>query len=573
MFSPGVFNILLEFAEFWSAMRSRRISGQIHEWMIHRVREEWVRCWLGLPTDRKVRLRDDLAALTDEERASITTLLSDMIESDRDPARSIANGPGAGGWVFMQLAHMDPFDGDPLFARWRLHGATGFKALCITPTERFPIICTLLQRTADEPSHYEYNLNLAHATGVLSTITAITNILEWFNPLLFGDTPRGCAHQPRALRIPLRISLVFGAICVFAVYAAGLTGRLTEMSLTFVVYGACVCSALLVALWSVGTFSDWRTERQLASLLTASQVGWALGDILPSKTTRNVLNVVGESFSAALALSVVSALGTRMNGKSCWTLWCMGRAAENMARLGVTGELSPDGMLLPVGFGAKGEKKALCMRPPMLTLLAPKQPEALPTAQEKTQGLRSIRCRTLKQMICAAAHMQGRLRPGRLVALLLWIAVILAIVLVIFSCFAARLIFPDDPPELVVDQPPIIEDAARSKQHVILHFRTGCPQCFVVRLHSPFWQTPTEKRLAKPDGSDVAVYEVELVRREDARGDTSRNSLDGSVEIIRARALPWLPLPPAPVEEITFGRLNDMYERSEGVGKYAYPNH
>jgi hypothetical protein len=60
-----------------------------------------------------------------------------------------------------------------------------------------------------------------------------------------------------------------------------------------------------------------------------------------------------------------------------------------------------------------------------------------------------------------------------------------------------------------------------------------------------------------------------LVPEEGATGD----GMGSSVEIRRARLLPFLRLEPQPVDEITFARLNDMYERSRGVGKYAFPNH
>jgi hypothetical protein len=75
--------------------------------------------------------------------------------------------------------------------------------------------------------------------------------------------------------------------------------------------------------------------------------------------------------------------------------------------------------------------------------------------------------------------------------------------------------------------------------------------------------------MAEPKDSDLAVLEVELVPEDNSAG----NGMDSSIEIQRRRWLPFLPLPPVPVEETTFARINDMYERSKGVGKYAYTDH
>jgi hypothetical protein len=75
--------------------------------------------------------------------------------------------------------------------------------------------------------------------------------------------------------------------------------------------------------------------------------------------------------------------------------------------------------------------------------------------------------------------------------------------------------------------------------------------------------------LAQAKDSDDAVFEIELVPEEGATGD----GMGSSVEIRRMRLLPFLRLEPQPVEEITFARLSDMYERSRGVGKYASTNH
>lgn len=562
MFSPAVHNLVLEFSEFWCSMKRDRCAGLVHEWIIHRVREEWSPWWISLPMERRIRIVNDLPSLKEEECKWLLQSLRITIEADCEKNGSLPNGPGSGDWVFMQLAHIVPFEDSGLFAEWRLDQVAGFKALCLHPNKSLPILSKLLRR-GDESPHYPYNGRLRDAVGVSSALAAVAHLLKRWNAVFFNGQPGGCAHQPLALRLPLVTSLILGPLCVASIYFTASIGHLKEAWLILLLNGAYLSSMLFLSFWFIGIFSDWRAQQRLAATLDNNQVAWAFGSVLPSPTSRNSLEIEGESFSAALALSILHSLVALEKGINCWVSWCVRRASRNMKTLGITGDLSPTGKVLSVaGFDdAKNGKKAICIRE-RLTLLSPDQEEATATAAEVAEGLCVKKCASLEGMIWAAAnHRSG---------FALWLGATSATLLVLFSFFARNLVLPAQAPDLDVSQPPIIEDKARHIQHLVLHFRTSCPECFILRVHSRFWKTPGEQRLAQVKDSNVAVFEIELV----PETGTAGSGMDSSIEIQRIRELPFLPLTPGPaVEEITFARINDMYERSKGVGKYAYPNH
>src|ERR1039458_211567 len=492
-FSSAAYSLLREFSEFWRSLKEARSAGLIHEWIVHRVREEWVPWWLSLPMDRRIRIANDLASLDEEERKWFLHLLRNTIEADREQEGSPSNGPGAGNWVFMQLAHIEPFERSQVFAAWRLDQVEGFRALCLHPHRSLPILCTLLRR-GDEAPHYEYNVRLTDAVGVLSALSAVDHLLKHWNPLFFNGRPRGCSHHPLALRLPLTASLILGPLCIAILYVASSIGRLSEALLFRLQYGAFLCSLLFLIFWLIGILSDWRAERRLAAALEGSQVAWALGQGLPSPTSRNSLVIQGESYSAALALNLLHSLAAREDG-NCWISWHLHRAARNMETLGITGDLSPTGKTLRVnGFD---DKKPICIREG-LALLSPDQARATATAAEIGQGLKVTKCTSLEGMIWAASHASG---------VALWLGAAAAVLMILFSLFARGQMRLPPAPDLDVSEPPIIEDRGRHIQHLILHFRTTCAECFIVRIHSTFWKTPGEQYLAQVKDSEIGRAE------------------------------------------------------------------
>src|ERR1700728_1789348 len=110
MLSPAAHYLLFEFSEFWDSLKKGRAAGTIHEWVVHRVREEWVPWWLELSTERRTRIVNDLGSLSDEERAWFLRELRGMIESDCEQGDSLPNGPGSAEWVFMQFAHIESLE-------------------------------------------------------------------------------------------------------------------------------------------------------------------------------------------------------------------------------------------------------------------------------------------------------------------------------------------------------------------------------------------------------------------------------------------------------------------------------
>src|ERR1039458_4590789 len=215
---------------------------------------------------RRIRIANDLASLDEEERKWFLHLLRNTIEADREQEGSPSNGPGAGNWVFMQLAHIEPFERSQVFAAWRLDQVEGFRALCLHPHRSLPILCTLLRR-GDEAPHYEYNVRLTDAVGVLSALSAVDHLLKHWNPLFFNGRPRGCSHHPLALRLPLTAALILGPLCIAILYVASSIGRLSEALLFRLQYGAFLCSLLFLIFWLIGILSDWRAERRLAAVL------------------------------------------------------------------------------------------------------------------------------------------------------------------------------------------------------------------------------------------------------------------------------------------------------------------
>jgi hypothetical protein len=557
MLSPAVHHLLSEFSEFWNSMNTGRAAGHIHTWIIHRVREEWVPWWRGLPAARRSKIEADLASLSEQDSAYFLQTLRATIEADQEAGSSAPNGLGAGDWVFMEFAHIEPLENSKVFAAWRLDRPGGFKALCLHPNKSLLIKTTLLRR-GTEPAHYEYNAQLTNTVGVLSALAAVDHLLKRWNRLFFCGSPRGCSHHPLALRLPLTGALIVGPLCIAVIYIAASAGSLSDDLLLKLLYGAGLCTLLTFVFWLIGIINDTLAERHLAAVLERSQVAWALGDVLPTlHSTRNALEIKGESYSVALALSILGALSGREDSAGSLLSWHLRRAEINAKSLGITGDLSPSGRVLNVtGLEAK---KEICITE-KLTLLSPDQKDATPDDAQITHGLTVRKCRTLEGMIWEAS------RRSRVT---LWLGAASALILALFSFFAWNLVFLPPPPEIEASQPPIIEDRAHHLQHLILHFRTSCPECFILRVNSKFWKVREEQRLAEAKGSDLAVLEIELLPEEGTTG----SGMDSVIEILRTRHLPFLQLSPVPVEEITFARINDMYERLKGVGKYAYPNH
>jgi len=554
-FMLNVDYLLSEFFAFWLALKKKRAEGDVRDWMVHRVREEWMPWWLELSPDRQARITEALSDLAPTEILPFRGKLVAGIEADCEREGVPLNGRGSGDWVLMQLAHAKPFEESKVFEDWRLDRVSGFRCLCLLPDRSFPIHAILLRR-GGESAHYSYNLDLDDAIGVSSAIEAAAHLLSRGRGLFsFNGRPRGWFHQPLALRLPVTAALIVGPGCTVGIYVMSWLGLLTDSRLAELSHAVCLSALLFLALWTLSLVSDWAVERRMAVLLENSQVAWALGDIIPSDRGRNDLHIDGESFGAALAMQILSSLMAEINDTDSWVAWCIRRAAGNKNEFGITGVISPTGKIMTVTCMQK--KKAICVEE-RRSLLAPVQVDADVTEAEPR--LHVVKCETLASMIWAA---------GKISEFKLWIGTAVAVLLLIFGYFTHGSVWPQPSPELDLGRPPIIEDRNHHIQRLTLHLRTDCPECFVVRLHSSFWKATGEQHLAQAKGSDVAVVEIELLPQDGVTG----GGMDSSVEIQRTRRLPFLRLPPEPCEEMTFFWLNDMYERSKGVGKYAFPNH
>src|SRR5262249_34404551 len=145
-----------------------------------------------------------------------------------------------------------------------------------------------------------------------------------------------------------------------SLYFGVATGRASAGIVDLLMRIILACAVLLPTLWLLGIASDWRIERRLVKLLDASQIAWALGRRLPDKDSRNILRIAGESYGAALAMSLLWSLVGRLDDSASWISWQIWRAAERAAMYGVTGKLSAGGVVLPVDELAK--KKTVCAK-------------------------------------------------------------------------------------------------------------------------------------------------------------------------------------------------------------------
>jgi len=247
-------------------MRKARAAGHIHTWIVHRVREEWVPWWQGLPSERQKQFEADLASLSAEDEAWFLQMLRATIEADSEAGTSAAHGPGSADWVFMQFAHIEPLEASGLFAASRLDQPGGFKALCLHPNKSLLIKVTLLRRGPD-PAHYEYNVRLTNTVGVKSALAAVNHLLKSWNRVFFCGRPRGCSHHPLALRLPLSAALILGPSCIIAVYAVAAVDSLSDALLLQLLYGAGLCGLVTLVFWLFGIVSDTLAERRLAGLL------------------------------------------------------------------------------------------------------------------------------------------------------------------------------------------------------------------------------------------------------------------------------------------------------------------
>jgi hypothetical protein len=430
-----------------------------------------------------------------------------------------------------------------------------------------------LSRRPAGPQHYEYNITVHELAGAGCALSAVAALLTQANPLLFHGRPRGVAHLPNILRTPFLGALIVGPAVVAIIYIGAVFGTLSDVTLNTLLRVAGVSSVLVFVLWLVGVASDRLVERRLARLLANSQIAWAFGHVVPrrgsrNEHSRNPIDVVGQSYAAALAMSTLKSLVNRLDGYSSWISWLIRRAAQDSSPNGktstkphaITGKLSASGALLPVD--ELGKKKGICIAEGF-DLLAPLQKDARPTAEERARGLIVRRCSSLSGLIWAA---WAAARRGS--GLYLWLGAIVALALIGFSIGSINLILP--PPTLTLDsqQNPIIETADRRSQRLLLQFRTSCPECFVVRVHSRFWNSSGEVSFAEVANSDVAILSTELRILDNPVGTT----LDGSVEILRRRHLPFLSLAPERVDEITFETLKDLHQRASESGKYASLN-
>jgi hypothetical protein len=375
---------------------------------------------------------------------------------------------------------------------------------------------------------------------------------------MFHGRPRGISHLPATLRVPFVGALVVGPIAVASLYFGVASGRASAGIVDLLMRIILACAVLLPTLWLLGIASDWRIERRLVKLLDASQIAWALGRRLPDKDSRNVLRIAGESYGAALAMSLLWSLVGRLDDSASWISWQIRCAAERAAMYGVTGKLSAGGAVLPVDELAK--KKTVCAKYG-LEMLLPSRNDVSSSAVALAAVPVVHECSTLPGLIWSA----GRHGSGGH----LWLGTAVIFALVLFAIASFPLVMPRPELSLEVQQNPIFETADRRSQALLLRFRTSCPTCFVVRVHSGFWKSEDEKPLSREGNGDLATFSTVLTPREDPIGDT----LSGSIEIVRQRRVPFLPLPPQVVEEITFATLRDLYEQTTASGHHALPHH
>ncbi|SRR5258708_274350 len=565
--------VLAEFEEFWAHLTRGKGAGVIHTRIIHRIREEWSYWWADVEPARREQLVNTLQQLTPLERVDLRQRLVTVIEQSCEPEpgtgnATTANGRGAADWVFMQLAHTSSLDDVGFFDEWRLDrvnqgpsrnrlvGWTGFNVLCVNPDEPFPVIVVPLARGPRFEHEYRYNAILDEPAGVACAMSSVKVALTG-NPFMFHGRPRGIAHLPATVYISFVGALVVGLIAVASLYIGVATGRANSGMVDLLMRIILACAFLLPALWLLAVANDWGIERRLVKLLEASQIAWAFGRRLPDKDSRNDLRIDGESYAAALAMSLLSSLVNCLDDSASWISWHIRRAAERAALYGVTGKLSPDGVVLPVNELER--KKTICAKYG-LEMLSPPESDAPSSAVAPTVPPVVYPCSTLSGLIWSAAR---RGTGGHL-----WFGAVLVIALVLFACASFRLVLPRPELSLEVQQNPIFETADRKSQALLLRFHTSCPSCFVVRVHSGFWKSEEEKPLTLEGHGDLATFSTVLTPREDPIGDT----LNGSIEIVWQRRVPWLTLPSQGVEEITFATLRDMYEQTPASGNHAPPH-
>jgi hypothetical protein len=541
--------LLRDVSEFWRWAKADPRADAIGDPLVHRVRERWHRWWLALPVQRQEAISRTAEALIGDEQGGFLRSLRDFVELDAERTLVSAPGHGPADWVFMQFAHVEPFEHSGLFAQWRLDNVTGFCALGLEPESdskpgRSRSIFVALVSLRDtmgssngSTRQYVYNATLREKGGASNAVEAAVHLLKRSQPFFFAGRPRGIRHLPNVLRWLFTISLIGGSACAFALYVAASTRHLSDALATRLVAAAFVATIVFLAAWLIGLGSDWYVERQLAAALAGYQVAWAFGDVLPTKHSRNAIDIEGNSFAAALALGILHAAH---GGADSWIAWCVRRAADNMRVLGITGDVSPSGRILPVNLDGKNE---ICSRE-RRRLCAPDQRDS----REIADGRRVRIAATLEGLVWNAAD----LRSG-----LSWLAATVAVLLVLFSIEAYAVVSPPAPPELDVRHPPITESTARDFQYLTLHFRSERPRRFLVRLRSPFWKAG-EQRLHE-DANGESVVELDLVRQAAATGSTT----DGVVEVLLVRHLPFMEMSPLPVEEITIWRLIELHQRSK----------
>jgi hypothetical protein len=566
---PRVAWVLAEFDEFWAHLRRARQAGVLRTQIVHRIREEWPYWWASVEPARREQLLSALQQLTPLERVVLRQRLVTAIEQSHEPEpgagdHSTANGKGAADWVFMQLAHTSSIDEVGLFDEWRLDrvnqgpsrnrldGWTGFNVLCVNPDEPFPVIVVPLARGPRCEHDYRYNAILDEPAGVACAMSSVRAALTG-NPFMFHGRPRGISHLPATMYVSFVGALVVGPIAVASLYIGVATGRASNDIVDLLVRIILACAVLLPALWLLAVASDWRIDRRLVKLLDDSQIAWALGRRLPDKDSRNELRLDGESYAAALAMSLLWSLVNCLDGSVSWISCQVRCAGERAALYGVTGKLSAAGVVLPVD--KLEEKKAICARYG-LEMLSPPGHDASSSAAPPVVH----QCSTLSGLIWIAARRGSGWH--------LWFFAVLISALLLFAIASFPLVLPRPELSLEVQQNPIFEAADRRNQALLLRFRTSCPSCFVVRVHSKFWKVDDEKPLIREGNGDLATFSTVLTPREDPIGDT----LNGSIEIVWQRRVLWLPLPPQAVEEITFATLRDIYERTTASGNHALPH-
>jgi hypothetical protein len=341
--SPHAACVWAAFEDFWAHLRRAREAGTLQPRIIHRVCEEWPFWWAHVGASRQEQLRSALSQLTAVEHADLRQRLAILIEHTRDPkpggrgAESPAE-EGAADWVFMQFGHIPVFEGTALFDAWRLDHVngnagvwTGFNMLCVEPDEPFPIIVVPVVRGPRAEPDYCYNAILDHPAGMACARSAVNAVLVG-NPFMFAGRPRGISHLPATLRIVFLGLLVLSpsalAILYIAVYTGHASSGLVDVLMRMVLAGA----VLLPALWLLAMLSDGLIGWQLAKRLHGSQIAWALGRRLPDATSRNPLRIDGESYGAALALSMLWSL-VRRDEATTWISWLIRRAGERAAHL------------------------------------------------------------------------------------------------------------------------------------------------------------------------------------------------------------------------------------------------